>query len=183
VSLEVSPHLAHDTGETIAEARRLWDLVDRPNVMIKVPATLEGLPAIQHLIGEGINVNVTLLFGLPRYRLVADAYIKGLEKRAARGEPLKHVASVASFFLSRIDVMVDPMLEKMIAEVAAMWSRPVSQGTGGYRQRKVASEIHKEIFRRTLSRPDSRAPGPNGFCGPVPARRTRNTATLNTSSH
>jgi transaldolase len=147
VSLEVSPHLAHDTGETIAEALRLWALVDRPNVMIKVPATLEGLPAIEHLIGEGINVNVTLLFGLPRYRLVADAYIKGLEKRAARGEPLKHVASVASFFLSRIDVMVDPVLDKMIAgggrnaEMASSLKGQVAIASA-----KVASEIHKEIF-------------------------------------
>ncbi|MFN2243573.1 MAG: transaldolase family protein, partial [Anaerolineae bacterium] len=81
VSLEVSPHLAHDTEGTMAEARRLWQALNRPNVMIKVPATLEGLPAIEQLISEGINVNVTLLFGLPRYRKVAEAYIAGLEKR------------------------------------------------------------------------------------------------------
>jgi transaldolase len=147
VSLEVSPHLAHDTGETIAEAHRLWDRVDRPNVMIKVPATLAGLPAIEHLVGEGINVNVTLLFGLPRYRLVADAYIKGLEKRATRREPLKHSASVASFFLSRIDVMVDPILDKMFAgggrnaEMASSLKGQVAIASA-----KVASEIHEEIF-------------------------------------
>jgi transaldolase len=112
VSLEVSPHLAHDTEGTIAEARRLWKALDRPNVMIKVPATLEGLPAIQELISEGVNVNITLLFGLPRYRKVVEAYIAGLEKRAAQGQPIERTASVASFFLSRIDVLLDPMAPK-----------------------------------------------------------------------
>lgn len=95
VSVEVSPHLAHDTAGTIADARRLWSTVARSNVMIKVPATVEGLPAIQQLIGEGINI--TLLFGLPRYRQVAEAYIAALETLAAQGKPLKSVASVAAF--------------------------------------------------------------------------------------
>jgi transaldolase/glucose-6-phosphate isomerase len=113
VSLEVSPHLAHDTARTIADARRLWTVVARPNVMIKVPATIEGLPAIQQLLGEGINVNITLLFGLPRYRQVAEAYIAGLETLAVQGKSLQSVASVASFFLSRIDVLLDPTLEKL----------------------------------------------------------------------
>jgi transaldolase len=112
VSLEVSPYLARDTAKTIADARRRWVSVARPNVMIKVPATIEGLPAIQRLIAEGINVNITLLFGLPRYRQVAEAYIAGLETLAAQGKPLKSVASVASFFLSRIDVLLDPTLVK-----------------------------------------------------------------------
>jgi transaldolase len=111
VSLEVSPDLALDTNGTIAEAHSLWKAVDRKNAMIKVPGTKEGLPAISQLISEGINVNVTLLFGLERYREVAEAYIAGLEKRAAEGKPLDKIASVASFFLSRIDTMVDPMLE------------------------------------------------------------------------
>ena len=87
VSLEVNPHLAHDTNGTMEEARRLWAALNRPNVFIKVPATAEGLPAIQQLISEGINVNVTLLFGLPRYRQVAEAYIAGIEARAAQGKP------------------------------------------------------------------------------------------------
>lgn len=113
VSLEVNPHLAHDTEGTLAEAHKLWKDLDRPNVLIKVPATKEGLPAIKQLISEGINVNVTLLFGVPRYQEVAEAYISGLEERAAKGLPIDHIASVASFFLSRIDVMVDPMLEKL----------------------------------------------------------------------
>jgi len=97
VSLEVNPHLAHDTEGTLQEARRLWGALNRPNVFIKVPATPEGVPAIQTLISEGININVTLLFGLPRYRQVAEAYIAGIEARAAQGQSLKTVASVASF--------------------------------------------------------------------------------------
>lgn len=107
VSLEVSPELAHDTEGTVAEARHLWQRLARPNVFIKVPGTEAGLPAIERLIAEGINVNVTLLFGLERYRAVAGAYLAGLEARLAAGEPLTRVASVASFFLSRIDTYVD----------------------------------------------------------------------------
>ncbi len=116
VSLEVNPHLAYDTQGTIQEARRLRVLLNRPNVFIKVPATEEGLPAIQQLISEGINVNVTLLFGLPRYREVLEAYIAGIEARAAQGKPVRQVASVASFFVSRIDALVDPLLERIIAQ-------------------------------------------------------------------
>ena len=115
VSLEVSPRLAHDTQATLTEARRLWMALKRPNVLIKVPATTEGLPVIQQLISEGINVNVTLLFGTPRYRQVAEAYLAGLEARAAQGQPLQQVASVASFFLSRIDAIVDPVLANLAA--------------------------------------------------------------------
>jgi transaldolase/glucose-6-phosphate isomerase len=107
VSLEVSPQLAHDTPATMEEARRLWSAVGRPNVMIKVPGTLEGIPAIQQLISEGLNINVTLLFSQSAYERVVEAYISGLEKRAANGEDLSHVASVASFFVSRIDTLVD----------------------------------------------------------------------------
>lgn len=116
VSLEVSPHLAHDTKGTIEEALGFWKQLKRPNVMIKVPATKEGLPAIQHLITEGVNVNITLLFGLPRYQEVVEAYVAGLEARAAMKKPLGEVHSVASFFLSRIDVLLDPILEKMIEQ-------------------------------------------------------------------
>jgi transaldolase len=115
VSLEVNPHLARNTEGTIAEARQLWAAVDRPNILIKVPGTPEGLPAITTLISEGINVNVTLLFGLPRYEKVAEAYIAGLEERHGKGHSLVRVASVASFFLSRIDVLLDPVLGKMVA--------------------------------------------------------------------
>ena len=111
VSLEVSPKLAHDTPGTIAEARRLFAAVGRPNLMIKVPATPEGIPAIETLIGEGINVNVTLIFSLAQYQAVTEAYVAGLEKRAATGEHLSRVASVASFFVSRVDTAVDRALE------------------------------------------------------------------------
>ena len=147
VSLEVNPHLAHDTKGTIEEARRLWAALNRPNVLIKVPATANGLPAIQQLIGEGISVNVTLLFGLPRYRQVAEAYIAGIEARAAQGEPMKHLASVASFFVSRIDALVDPLLEKLIAQ----GSKEVdlakrARGQVAIASAKMAYQIYKEIF-------------------------------------
>jgi len=147
VSLEVSPGLAYDTSGTIEEARRLWSLVDRPNTMIKVPATQQGLPAIRQLTGEGINVNITLLFGLPRYREVADAYITGLETLASSGGNLKQVASVASFFLSRIDVLLDPILEEKSqaggppAELAGRL-----QGQAAIASAKVAYQIYGEIF-------------------------------------
>jgi len=112
VSLEVSPLLAHDSAGTVAEAKRLWGRVERPNLMIKVPATRAGLSAIRQLIGEGINVNATLLFGVARYREVAESYMAGLEDRMAGGSALDHVSSVASFFLSRIDTKVDNYLDR-----------------------------------------------------------------------
>ncbi|MGE5221388.1 MAG: bifunctional transaldolase/phosoglucose isomerase, partial [Omnitrophica WOR_2 bacterium] len=147
VSLEVNPHLARDTQGTIEEARRLWREVDRPNVMIKVPATEEGLPAIQQLTREGINVNITLLFGLPRYQKVAWAYIHGLEERAAQGEPLDRIASVASFFLSRIDVLVDPQLEK-IEKKAGQQAELASRlhGKVALSSAKVAYQLYQQIF-------------------------------------
>ncbi|MFZ0730810.1 MAG: transaldolase [Candidatus Sulfotelmatobacter sp.] len=114
VSLEVSPYLARKTKETIEEARRLWKTVNRENVMIKVPGTAEGLPAIRQLIGEGININVTLLFAQEVYEKVAEAYIAGLEDLAARGGNLKKMAGVASFFISRIDSLVDSMLNEKL---------------------------------------------------------------------
>jgi transaldolase / glucose-6-phosphate isomerase len=114
VSLEVSPYLARKTQETIDEARRLWKTVQRENVMIKVPGTAEGLPAIRQLIGEGININITLLFAQEVYEKVAEAYIAGLEDLAGHGGNLKKMASVASFFISRIDTLVDSMLNDKI---------------------------------------------------------------------
>lgn len=113
VSLEVSPLLAADTDGTLAEARHLWQRLDRPNVFIKVPGTAAGVPAIRQLTAEGINVNVTLLFGIERYREVALAFIEGLEARLEQGLPLAGVESVASFFLSRIDVLIDPQLQEL----------------------------------------------------------------------
>jgi transaldolase / glucose-6-phosphate isomerase len=113
VSLEVSPYLAFDTQGTINEARRLWKAVNRPNVMIKIPATPEGLPAIRQALEEGININITLLFAQSAYEKVAEAYIAGLEARAAKGEDVSHIASVASFFVSRIDSLVDSKIDAM----------------------------------------------------------------------
>lgn len=147
VSIEVSPKLAHDTTGTIAEARELWARVNRANVMIKVPATAEGIPAIRELTGEGININITLLFGLPRYREVLDAYLGGLEILADKKKTLKQVASVASFFLSRIDTLIDPELEKIMkrdhsqADVAADL-----QGQAAIASAKIAYEIFNETF-------------------------------------
>jgi len=147
VSLEVNPHLAHDAEGTVDEARRLWGALDRPNVFIKVPATKEGLIAIQRLISEGINVNVTLLFGLPRYRKVAEAYIAGLEARLEKGLQIQRVASVASFFLSRIDVLVDPMLDEFMKNDGAK-AKTASElhGEVAIASAKQAYQIYKEIF-------------------------------------
>jgi transaldolase len=147
VSLEVNPHLAHDSNGTIQEARRLSAALNRPNVLIKVPATAAGLSAIRQLISEGISVNVTLLFGLPRYRQVAEAYLEGIEARLAQGKPVKHIASVASFFLSRIDALVDPHLEKLIAQGGREADlAKKARGQVAIASAKMAYQIYKEIF-------------------------------------
>jgi transaldolase/glucose-6-phosphate isomerase len=112
VSLEVAPDLAHDTQATIAEARRLWAAVDRPNLMIKVPGTPAGIPAVRRLLADGIHVNITLLFARSAYEAVAEAHVEALEERAGRGLPVDRSASVASFFVSRIDTLVDKLLEE-----------------------------------------------------------------------
>jgi len=119
VSLEVSPYLADDTEGTIEEGRRLWQAVDRNNVMIKVPATEAGIPAVRQLISEGLNINVTLMFSLAVYETVAETYIAGLEERAAQGFDLSGINSVASFFISRIDTLVDDLLEKRVGEAVS----------------------------------------------------------------
>ncbi|MEJ5963442.1 transaldolase [Pedobacter immunditicola] len=138
VSLEVSPRLALDTQGTIDQALKLWKEVDRENVMIKIPSTREGLEAIRYCIQEGVNINVTLLFSLERYRAVAEAYISGIEARVEKGLPVNHISSVASFFLSRIDVMIDPMLEEK--GLAAL------QGEVAIASAKIAYQMYKEIF-------------------------------------
>ncbi len=147
VSLEVSPRLAHETETTVAEARELWAAVGRPNALIKVPATAEGLPAIRQLIADGINVNVTLLFSIDRYRQVLDAFLAGLEARAQKGQPLGSVASVASFFLSRIDVLVDSLLDRAAAgtgsgaELAGQL-----RGAAAVASARLAYQVYKEAF-------------------------------------
>src|SRR3984885_10453644 len=138
VSLEVSPFLALDTEGTIKQAEELWKAVDRKNVMIKIPGTKPGLEAIRKSIAKGININVTLLFGLPRYEEVAEAYISGLEDHLAAGHSIGHISSVASFFLSRIDVLVDPMLdEKGLGDL---------KGEVAIASAKKAYEIYKRVF-------------------------------------
>ena len=119
VSLEVDPRLARNTAATIAEARELWWMVDRPNLLIKIPATVEGLPAITQCISEGISINVTLIFALKRYDQVIDAYMTGLERAAAAGHDLSKIRSVASFFVSRVDTEVDDRLDKIGSPEAA----------------------------------------------------------------
>jgi transaldolase len=138
VSLEVSPFLALKTQETINQAAKLWKQVNRENVMIKIPGTKPGLEAIRTSIAAGININVTLLFGLPRYEEVTEAYISGLEERVSKGQPIDHIASVASFFLSRIDVLVDPILdEKGLGDL---------KGEVAIASAKKAYEIYKRVF-------------------------------------
>jgi transaldolase len=139
VSLEVNPHLAQDTDGTIAEARRLFEAVSRPNVMIKVPATPRGMPAIQTLIAEGININITLMISLSQYDLVADAFMKGLEERDAN---VSQIASVASFFVSRVDVKVDPLLdENGSPEAKAL------KGKIGIANARMAYQRYREAFQ------------------------------------
>ena len=138
VSLEVSPFLALKTKETADQAEKLWKQVDKKNVMIKIPGTKPGLAAIRQSIAKGININVTLLFGLPRYEEVAEAYISGLEDHLAAGHSIGHISSVASFFLSRIDVLVDPMLdEKGLGDL---------KGEVAIASAKKAYEIYKRVF-------------------------------------
>ncbi len=146
VSLEVSPHATHDTAGTLDEAHRLWEAVDRPNVFIKIPATTEGLPAIRQLIANGVNINITLLFSLERYRQVAEAYLAGLEARAARKAPLAGVASVASFFVSRIDTLADTLLEKKVRAGGDAGKMAAElRGQVAIASAKVAYQIYQEI--------------------------------------
>ena len=143
VSIEVSPHLAYDTGKTVKEAVRLWEKLHRPNIMIKVPGTAQGLPAVRQLISKGINVNITLLFGLGRYREVLQAWLAGLEDRASAGSSLESVASVASFFLSRIDVLVDKRLDALAH--SGDKSASSLRGTAAIAYARLAYQIYREI--------------------------------------
>jgi transaldolase len=149
VSLECSPLLAHDTSATIAEAGRLWKEVARKNVMIKIPGTPAGMPAIEQCIYEGININITLLFSLEAYEKTMEAYIRGLERRAAEGKPVDRIASVASFFVSRIDTNVDKRIEKKIAESTSEERKGKLQSIAGriaIANAKMAYQRFKDIF-------------------------------------
>lgn len=148
ISLEVSPSLANDTEMTLVEARRLWKAVDRSNLMIKVPATPEGIPAVQQLISEGININVTLLFSQDAYRKIAESYIAGLEKYADDHDDLSSVASVASFFVSRIDSLIDSQIQEKL-ESADGDERKLLEGLLGkvaIANAKVAYQIYQKMF-------------------------------------
>ena len=150
VSIEVSPTLAHDTEGTLKDAHAYFQAISRPNIMIKVPATPEGIPAIESLIGEGINVNVTLIFALEAYEDVANAYIAGLEKLAASGKkPLDKVASVASFFVSRVDTLVDKLIDEKIAatqDAAQKQKLESLKGKAAIANSKLAYEKFEQIF-------------------------------------
>lgn len=145
VSYEVSPLLANDTDATLAAARRYHKLIDRPNLMIKVPATPAGVPAFEQLISEGMNINVTLMFSLAHYEAIANAYIRGLERRAQSGKPIDRIGSVASVFVSRVDTLVDKRLDKnlkarAVEAVGALHGKAAVAGT------KIIFQRFKEIF-------------------------------------
>jgi transaldolase len=151
VSIEVSPTLAHDTKHTVEEARRLWKVVDRPNVMIKIPAAPEGIPAIKQALSEGINVNVTLVFSIASYRDVMNAYIEALEARVQRGEPVDRLASVGSFFVSRVDVAVDKMLDEKIKNASGAEKEKLQSLLGKAAIANAKEAYH--VFRETFSGP------------------------------
>lgn len=141
VSIEVDPRLAHDTEKTIQQAIELWKIVDRPNVLIKIPATEAGVPAIASVLAEGISVNVTLIFSVERYRLVMDAYLKGLEKAKEAGHDLSKIHSVASFFVSRVDTEIDKRLEDIGSEEAL-----ALRGQAGVANARLAYAAYEEVF-------------------------------------
>jgi transaldolase len=148
VSIEVSPDLAGDTRATIDEARRFWAHLHRPNIMIKVPATPAGLPAIEQLIAEGINVNITLIFAVAVHEQVMAAYLKGLERRVQEGQPTNHVASVASFFVSRVDTLVDKLLEEQARGAGAPGREGILRlaGKAAIANAKIAYEHFERVF-------------------------------------
>ncbi|MBN8921450.1 MAG: transaldolase, partial [Rhizobiales bacterium] len=149
VSLEVSPYLALDTAATVAEARRLWKAVGRDNLMIKVPATKAGLPAIRQLIGESINVNITLLFSQQVYEQVVEAYLAGLEQLIAQGRDPSRIASVASFFVSRIDVAIDKLVDEHLDKTRDVARRKTLDGLRGkvaIANAKLAYQSYKRLF-------------------------------------
>jgi transaldolase len=139
VSLEVDPRLAHDTERTSAEAVELWKAVDRPNLMVKIPATLEGLPAITRVLSEGVSVNVTLIFSVDRYRAVMDAYLAGLEQAKANGHDMRRIASVASFFVSRVDTEIDARLRKIGGDEALF-------GKAALANARLAYAAYEDVF-------------------------------------
>ena len=149
VSIEVSPYLAHDTEKTLAEVRRFWHTIDRPNLMVKIPSTPAGIPAIRQALAEGININITLMFSLDNYRQVAQAYLSALEERLAVGKDISRIASVASFFVSRVDVLVDQLLQDKIKATspgAEQQQLKALQGKAAIANARLAYQEFKRLF-------------------------------------
>ncbi len=149
VSIEVSPDLAYDTSATISEARRLFSTLGKKNILVKVPGTEQGLPAIEQLTSEGVNVNVTLLFSTERYEEVVEAYLKGLERRARQGQPINEIASVASFFVSRVDTLTDKLLEIRFSSATSKAEKDKIAnlfGKAAVANAKIAYKKYKSIF-------------------------------------
>lgn len=148
VSIEVSPELADDAEATVVAVRRLWSELDRPNVLVKIPATRAGLPAIQAMLAEGININITLLFSVDRYAAVMEAYLSALEQRVAAGQPIDHICSVASFFVSRVDTTVDRLIDERKRTASAMDQELLAKlrSTAAIANARVAYQRFKETF-------------------------------------
>ncbi len=184
ISIEVAPDLAYDTETTIDEATRLFTSLARDNIMIKVPATLPGLQAIERLTAEGVNVNVTLLFSVARYAEVVDAYLSGLEKRLEDGKPIDGIASVASFFVSRVDVLVDKLLEDLHAKANSEQEKKHLKdlrGKAAVANARLAYNGLKTSLPKTDTSPlRKRAPMCRDSSGGAPAPKTRTTAISNT---
>ena len=189
VSLEVSPYLARDTKGRLQEARALWKAVGRENVMIKVPGTAEGIPAFQQLISEGININVTLLFSQEMYEKVAEAYIAGLENLPRKGGDISKMASVASFFISRIDSAIDKIVDEQAEDgercqasrnssKSMLGKVAIANGKAAYQ--KLSADFRQPTAGRSLP---PRVRRRSAFCGPAPARRIRRTAMSCTSKN
>lgn len=148
-SIEVSPDAARDAESTRSQVRRLWETVDRPNLMVKIPGTVEGLPVIEEMLSEGININITLLFSIESYERVANAYVSALEKRHAAGQPVDRIASVASFFVSRVDTLVDKLLDEKIAAASGAEQKAklaALKGKIAVANAKLAYAKFQEIF-------------------------------------
>jgi transaldolase len=149
VSIEVSPDLAYDTDATISEARRLFSTLGKKNILVKVPGTKQGVPAIEQLTSEGINVNVTLLFSTERYEEIAEAYLKGLERRVSQGQPINEIASVASFFVSRVDTLTDKLLEARLSSATSKAEKDKIAslfGKAAVANAKIAYKKYRSIF-------------------------------------
>ena len=183
-SIEVFPDAARDADATRAQAQGLWLAVDRPNLMVKIPGTVEGAPVIKEMIAEGININVTLLFSLEAYERVAWAFVEGLEMRQAADLPVSGIASVASFFVSRVDSLVDKLLdEKIAADPGNTAKGEALKGKIAVANARLAYEKFGEIFHGVASSPCAvLAPTPNVHSGPAPAPRTRPIPTRSTST-